>query len=70
MVWGCFSGAGLGPLVPVKGTLNASAHQEMLDSSMFPTLWEQFWDGPFMLRLCTSAQSKVHKDMDERVWCG
>ena len=20
--------------------------------------------------LCTSAQSKVHKDMDERVWCG
>ena len=29
MVWGCSSGAGLGSLVPVKGTLNASAHQEM-----------------------------------------
>uniref|UniRef100_A0A8C5R5N2 Transposase Tc1-like domain-containing protein n=1 Tax=Leptobrachium leishanense TaxID=445787 RepID=A0A8C5R5N2_9ANUR len=27
MVWGCFSGAGLGPIVPVKGTLNASAYQ-------------------------------------------
>uniref|UniRef100_A0A8C5MYX2 G-protein coupled receptors family 3 profile domain-containing protein n=1 Tax=Leptobrachium leishanense TaxID=445787 RepID=A0A8C5MYX2_9ANUR len=27
MVWGCFSGAGLGPLVPVKGTLNASAYK-------------------------------------------
>jgi len=26
MVWGCFSGVGLGPLVPVKGTLNASAY--------------------------------------------
>ena len=34
MVCGCFSGAGLVPLVPVKGTLNASAHQEMLDNSM------------------------------------
>ena len=29
MVWGCFSGAGLGPLVPVKGTLNVSAYQEI-----------------------------------------
>ena len=37
MVWSCFSGAGLGPLVPVKGTLNASAYQEMLDNSMLPT---------------------------------
>ena len=37
MVWGCFSGAGLGLLVPVKGTLNAS-DQEMLDNSMLPTL--------------------------------
>ena len=25
VVWGCFSGTGLGPLFPVKGTLNASA---------------------------------------------
>ncbi len=77
MVWGCFSGAGLGPLVPVKGTLNALAYQEILDNSMLPTLWEQFGDGPFLSQhdrkgpwLRTSAQSKVHKDMDVRVWCG
>ena len=41
MVWGCFSLAGLGPLVPVKGTLNASAYQEILDNFMIPTLWIQ-----------------------------
>ena len=28
MVWCCFLGVGLGPLVPVKGTLNVSAYQE------------------------------------------
>ena len=64
-----FGGAGLGPLVPVKGTLNALAYQEMLDNSMHhATVWG--CPLPVPTWLCTSAQSKVHKDMDERVWCG
>ncbi|KAL0194191.1 hypothetical protein M9458_012487, partial [Cirrhinus mrigala] len=50
MVWGCFSGAGLGSLVPVKGTLNASAYQDILDNSMLPTLWEQFGAGLFLIQ--------------------
>lgn len=33
MLWGCFSGVGLGPLVPVKGTFNASADQDILDNT-------------------------------------
>jgi len=50
--------AGLGPLVPVKGTLNASAYQEILDNFMLPTLWKQFGDGPFLFQHdCVS----VHK---------
>lgn len=35
----CFSGTGLGSSVPVKGTINASVYQDILDSSMLPALW-------------------------------
>lgn len=42
MVWGCSSGAGLGPLTPVKGTLNNSAYQDILKNSRLSTLLEQF----------------------------
>ena len=44
MVWGCSSGVGLS--VPVKGTLNASADQDILDNFMLPTLCEEFGDVP------------------------
>ena len=64
MVWGCFSGTGLGPLGPVKGTLNASAYQEMLDNSMFRTLWEQFGDGPFLFNMTEhQCTNQLHRDM-------
>ncbi|KAK3551067.1 hypothetical protein QTP70_011484 [Hemibagrus guttatus] len=53
---------GLGPLVPVKGTLNVLAYQDILHNFMLPILWLQFGYGPFLFQHdCTP----VHK----QVWC-
>ena len=65
MVWGCFSGFGLGPLFPVKGNLNASLYQDILNNAMLPTLWEQFGEGPFLFQ---HDCAPVHKARTIKTW--
>lgn len=47
--WRWDYGVGLALLVPVKGTLCASAHQDILDRFML-RLVGTVWDGPFLFQ--------------------
>ena len=45
MFWGCFSWNGLGPIVPIVGSVTGQTHVKIINEYVVPTLHEYFPDG-------------------------
>ena len=45
MFWGSFSWHGLGPIVPLKGSVTSQTHVKIINDYVVPTLHEYFLRG-------------------------
>ena len=45
MFWGCFSWNGLGPIVPIVGSVTGQSHAKVINKYVVPTLYKYFPNG-------------------------
>lgn len=65
MVWGCFSGRGLGPLVKVDGKMNRFDYIQILNDHLLPLVHSQFHRRPYAFQ---DDNAPVHRAKDVENW--
>ena len=65
MVWGCFSGKGLGPLVTVEGKMNRLDYIRILDKNLLPLIRKKFRDRSYSFQ---DDNAPVHTAKDVKNW--
>ena len=65
MVWGCFSGKGLGPLVKVEGKMNRLDYIQILEKHLLPLINKEFNGKGYLFQ---DDNAPVHTAKDVKQW--
>ena len=65
MVWGCFSGKGLGPLVKVEGKMNRLDYINILENNLLPFIRSKHYKQPYAFQ---DDNAPVHTAKDVKNW--
>jgi hypothetical protein len=65
MVWECFSGKGLGPLVKVEGKMNRLDYINILENNLLPFIRSKHYKQPYAFQ---DDNAPVHTAKDVKNW--